>query len=118
MIKVVSGRDDSESGICQNPLLASSLEKTFAPASWASVSSTFGIGWTSRSTFSLRGLRSTQMWTLQFFLGTTTIPAHRWVGLSTFEIIPKDSIRWSSSSTCGRRGSGTWRGVKSAWGLA
>ena len=54
-IKVVSGRDDSESGICQNPLLASSLEKTFAPVSWASVSSNFGIGWTSRSTFSLRG---------------------------------------------------------------
>ena len=58
------------------------------------------------------------MRTLPFFLGTTTVPAHHWIGLSTFEITPKDSIRWSSSSTCGRRGSGTWPGVKSARGVA
>ena len=34
-------------GICQNPLLASSLLKILAPASCASMSYTFGSGWVS-----------------------------------------------------------------------
>ena len=42
--KVVSGRDSGDNGICQNPLLASNLVKTVAPASCANASSTRGIG--------------------------------------------------------------------------
>lgn len=47
VMKVVRRRDSSERGICQNPLLASSFVKTLAPASWVSVLSTLGSGWTS-----------------------------------------------------------------------
>ena len=36
VMNVVSGIDSGDRGICQNPELASSLEKTFAPASWPS----------------------------------------------------------------------------------
>ena len=103
--------------ICQNPLLASNFEKTLAPASWESVSSTFGSGWTSLSTFWLSGLRSTQIRTLPDFLGTTTIPAHHGVGSDTLEITPVFSVLSSSSATLGRRGKGTCCGVKSACGL-
>ena len=64
---VVSNRDEGASGICQNPLLASSLEKIFAPVIWAKVSSMVGSGWTSRLTDLLSG----------FFFGATTMPAHQ-----------------------------------------
>ena len=42
--KVVRSLDGLARGICQNPLFASSLLNTRAPASWAKVSSTFGKG--------------------------------------------------------------------------
>ena len=115
---MVSNREDWDRGICQNPLLASNFEKTFAPASWAKVSSTFGSGWTSLSTLWLSGLRSTHILTFPFFLGTTTIPAHHSVGSVTLEITPAFSILSSSSATCDRRGRGTCRGVKIACGFA
>ena len=78
-MKVVSGRDSLARGICQKPLFAStcSLLNRVATASWARVSSTLGIGWTSRSTLSLSAFESTQILTSPDFLGTTTIPAHR-----------------------------------------
>ena len=44
VMNVVRSRDSSLSGICQNPLLASSLENTCAPESEAKVTSTFGRG--------------------------------------------------------------------------
>ena len=64
VMNVVSRLDSSARGICQNPLFASSLLKTFAPDSCAKVISTFGIGWTSRKTFLLSGLRSIQIRTV------------------------------------------------------
>ena len=48
-VNAVSGLDSLASRTCQNPLFASSLLKSLAPAtcSWASVLSTLGMGWTS-----------------------------------------------------------------------
>ena len=43
---IVSNLDSVDNNFCKNPLFASSFEKTVAPASWANISSTFGIGWT------------------------------------------------------------------------
>ena len=68
-MKVVSGQDSGDSGICQNPLLASSLLKMVAPASCASASSTLGIGCTSHNTLSLSGFKSTQILTAPVFFG-------------------------------------------------
>ena len=103
VMKVVSNRDFLESGICQNPLLASSLLNTLAPVSCASVNilSTWGRGWTSRRTLSLRGFKSTH---IPFFFGATTIPAHHGVGSSTFVITPMASIFSNSSLTLGCSG--------------
>ena len=61
VIKVVSNQDSLTSGICQNPLLASSLVNIVAPVSCARVVSTLGIGCTSCKTFSFRGFMSTHM---------------------------------------------------------
>ena len=97
VMKVVSGRDSGDNGICQNPLLASSLVKMVAPVSCASASSTLGIGCTSHNTLSLSGFKSTQILTAPVFFGTTTMPAHQGVGSFTFEITPRASIRVSSS---------------------
>ena len=92
-IKVVSSREDYDRGICQNPLLASSLEKTLAPASWANVSFTLGSGCTSLSTLVLSGFKSTHIRTAPDFFGTTTIPAHYGVGSLTLEMTPAFSIQ-------------------------
>ena len=81
VMKVVSGHDSLAWGICQNPLFASSFENTFAPVTWANVSSTIGMGWGSRNTLLLSCFRSTQIRTAPECFGTTTIPAHQGVGL-------------------------------------
>ena len=96
----------------------SSLLKIFAPASCASTSSTFGSGWASQRTCTLSGLRSTQMRTVPSCFATTTIPAHHGVGVSTLEIIPRDSILFNSSLTYLWRGRGTLQGVCRANGWA
>ena len=97
VMTVVRSHEEGERGICQNPLLASSLEKILAPLSHANVSLTFGSGCTYFSeympTLLFNGLRSTQMQTSLFFLGTTTIPAHQGVGCDTLEITPAASMR-------------------------
>ena len=77
-----------------------SFEKVLAPLSHASVLWTLGSGCTSLSTLCYSGLRSTQIRTLLFFLGMTTIPAHQGVGCDTWEITPAFSMRLSSSATC------------------
>ena len=118
VMNVVKRCEDCERGICQNPLFASSFEKTLAPANFASVSSTLGSGWTSLSTLSLSGFRSTQILTFPDFFRTTTIPAHHGVGSVTLEMMPAFSIFPSSSANLGRRGRGTLRGVKRAKSLA
>ena len=41
---MVKSEEAGSRGICQNPELASNLEKTLAPASWARVWSTAGSG--------------------------------------------------------------------------
>ena len=92
MMNVVRCREGLASGICQNPLLVSNLVKTLAPASCDRISSTVGNGWTSSSTLSFRGFKSTHIWMFFDFLGTNTIPAHHSVGSSTLEITPNDSI--------------------------
>ena len=70
----------------------------------ANVSSTPGNGCVSLRTLLLRGFKSTQILTSPDFLWTTTIPAHKRVGLSTLDITPIFSI----CLTFPRRGIGTF----------
>lgn len=77
------------------------------------LSQSFGSGCTSLRTFSFRGLRSTQMWILPDFLGTTTMLAHQGVGSSTLDSTPIASILATSWSTFGCNGSGTCKVMKS-----
>lgn len=58
------------------------------------------------------------MWIAPYFLWTTTIPAHHGVGLSTLEIIPSDSICFSSCSTLECNGRGMFLEVNNAYGCA
>ena len=92
VMNVVKSLDYGARGICQNPLLKSNLLKTFAPVNCARVSSTRGSGWTSLSTLSFNGFKSTQIRMDSFFFGTTTIPAHHMVGSSTSEMTSSNSI--------------------------
>ena len=88
---VVRRLDSGSKGICQNPLFASSLVKTVDPERRARSSSTDLSGWTSRRTALFRAVRSTQMRTVSFGFGTTTIPEHQSVGPSTREMTPSAS---------------------------
>ena len=97
---MVSSLDSLASGICQNPLLASSLLNLVAPVSCARVVSTFGIGCTSHRTFSFKGFMSTQIQTAPEAFGTTTIAAHQGVGSLTRDITPKPSMRCNASMRC------------------
>ena len=90
---MVRGQDSLVRGICQNQLFTSTLLKTVAPDNCARVSSTDGMGCTSRRTLSFNGFRSTQILTDPELLGTTTIPAHHEVGSWTLEITPSFSMR-------------------------
>ena len=116
--KVVSSRDSSSRGICQNPLLASSLENILLFPSFARLSSTEGMGWTSRWTALLSSVRSTQIRTLPFGLRTGTIPAHHSVGAVTGEMTPCSSIVSIWLFTFGNRGWGSFRGLYRQNGLA
>ena len=82
VINVVNRQESSGNGICQNPLFASSLVNTVAPASLPKVSSTEGMGCNSLKTLLFNGFKSTQILTSPDFFGTTTIPAHQGVGVS------------------------------------
>ena len=95
-----------------------SFEKTWAPAICARVWSTTGKGWCSQHTFLFSLVRSTHMFTRPLWLGTTTIPAHHSVGVSTGSITPSHSM-WSNSTLIARiSGTGTLCGVLSANGWA
>ena len=111
VINVVNGQESSDNRIYQNPLFASSLVNTVAPASLPKVSSTEGMGCTSLKMLSFNGVKSTQILTPPDFFGTTTIPAQQRVGVSTLEITPMDSIRSSSCRTLSQSGRGTFQGV-------
>ena len=54
-----------------------------------------------------KGFKSTQILTDLSFLGITTMPVHHGVGVSTFDMTPRDSIWANSSCTFWQRGSGT-----------
>ena len=83
----------------------------YAFPSFAKLSSTDDIGCISRLTALFRWVRSTQILTLPFAFGTTTIPEHQSVGWITLEMIPCCSILRNSSSTLGSNGCGTLRGA-------
>ena len=110
-MNIVSNDDIFDKGICQNPELASSFEKTCPPASCPSVCSTDGKMCRSLCTLSFSFVRSTHIQTFPSALGTTTIGAHHSVGSSTREMTPCCSILSSSSLTLGNIGSATRRGV-------
>ena len=117
-MKVVRREDSSDSGICQNPALASSLEKILAPASCPKVCSTDGSGCFSLITDLFSSVRSVQILTRPVLLGTTTMAVHHAVGSSTFEITPCCSMRVSSSLTFGMSGRDMRRGVEREKGFA
>ena len=112
---MVNSLDSSANGICQNPLFASSLLNIAAPVSWARVVSTFGIGCTSRRTFSFSGFMSTQICTAPEAFGTTTIAAHHGVGSVTRDITPRF---FNSVCTFGLKARGMFLGVHKANGCA
>ena len=117
VIKVVRRADSLASGICQNPELASNFVNTLAPANWAKVCSTAGIGCRSLQTLSFRRVRSTHIRTFPSGFGTTTIPEHQSVGSWTRLTTPSLCIRSSSALTFGSIGIATLRGVVRANGL-
>ena len=84
----VRSLDSGSRVICQNPLMASSLVKTVDLERRTRSLSTDLSGWTSRRTALFRAVRSTQMRTLSFHYGTTTIAEHQYVGPSTGEMSP------------------------------
>ena len=108
---VVRCCDSTSRGICQNPLLASSLENILLLPNCARLSSTVGIGWTSLWTALLGWVRSTQMRRSPLGLGTGTTPAHQVVGEVTEEITPCWSIVCIWLLTFGSNGKGTFRGL-------
>ena len=67
--------------LADNAFSVYNLEKIFAPVSWASVWCTAGSECLSLCTLSLRWVKSTQIHTLLFDFGTTTILAHQSVSL-------------------------------------
>ena len=96
---MVKNLDSFASGTCQKPLFVSSLLNTLPPFNWTSVTSTFGMGYTSLMTFSFSGFKSTHIRTDPVGLGTTTIAAHHSVSSFTRDITPMLSIRCSSCFT-------------------
>ena len=105
--KVGGNFDLSSKGICQNPLLVSSLGKILlSPSSFSE-----GIGCISSWTALLKWVRSTQIRTLPFGLRTGTIPAHHSVGAVTGEITPCWSIVSIWLFTFGISGWGVFLGL-------
>ena len=104
VIKVVRCLDGSVKGTCQNPLLASNLENTLAPANRARVSSTGGMGCTYRSTFPFKCFKSTHILMLPDFFWTTIMPECHSVCWSTLLITPEALVRASSFRTLSHRG--------------
>ena len=109
--KVVRSLDSLERGVCQNPLLTSSLEKIFEFTSAAELSSAEDTGYTSRWTALFRCVGSMSVMTATFGFGTTMIPEHQEAGPVTGEITPCSSILSVSCFTFGRRGCATFLGV-------
>ena len=105
VINVVSSLDCSANGTCQKPLFISNLLNTLAPVNWASVISTFGMGWTSLITLSFYGFKSTYIRTNPDGLGTMTMPVHQGVRSFNGEMTPSSSMRFNSSLTFSRNGS-------------
>ena len=56
-----SKADSGDNGICQNPLLASSIENKFAPVNWANTCSITGSGCRSLQSLSFSLVKSTQI---------------------------------------------------------
>ena len=87
-MNVASSRDSSSSGICQNPLVASSFEKILLWPNLARLSSTEDIGCISRWTHLFSCVKSLQMRYEPFSFSTVTIAEHHAVGSVTGEITP------------------------------
>lgn len=91
-MKLVSNEDCSESGLCQNPKLASSLVKYLVLDSCARTWSTAGSGCSSWHMLWFKRVKSTQILTFPLAFMTTTIPE---VGVVTLAMIPSFSVRLS-----------------------
>ena len=104
---VVSKRDCSASGACQNPEFASSFENTLLFLTLAKFSSTEAIGWTARLTALLRLVSSTHILMSPFLFGVITIREHQSVGTVTGEIQLSCTMLSNFSFTLGRSGRDT-----------
>ena len=118
VMKVVNRRDSSSSGSCQNPLLASSFEKTLLLPNFSRLSLTDDIGCTSRCTDLFRWVRSTLILTVPFAFCTGTMPEHHLVGTVTGEMISCRTMDSISDLICGRRGCAIFRAVYRQTGVA
>src|SRR5436190_10659516 len=107
VINVVSRLDSSDNGICQKPILASSLLNTFPFEMFANISSVEGRTNLSLTINLLSSVKSPQMRICPDFLVTTTIGAHHSVASSTLDIIPFSSIVVNSFLTLLNNGNGT-----------
>ena len=112
VMNVVSFAVASSSGSCQKPDVASSFMKTVEPLSLCMTSSRVGSMYLSLFTARFSFFRSTQMRTPPPFFITGTIGAHQSVGSVMRSMTPFSSMRWSSCSTFGSRGSGILRAVE------
>jgi len=110
---IVRSLESGSRGICQKPLFVWSFEKNF-PVSWGKAVSILGRGWTSLKTLSFRNFKSRHILTSPELLGTTTMPAHQGVDVSTFEMTSNFSIRFSSFLTLDLKGIGICLGVNKA----
>ena len=117
VMNVVNKEDCFESSICQNPE-SSILLKILALHSWASVWSTNRRICLSRLTHLFSCVRSTQIHTFLFGLGTTTKLAHQSVGPSTLVMMFCCSILSSSSFTYAISGKEIRPGVVRPKGVA
>ena len=89
---VVSLAVFSSNGICQNPEVASSFEKIFAPDNLFVISSTVVNVYRSLLIALFKRFRSTHVRTPEVFFKTGTIGEHQSVGSVVSSITPSDNI--------------------------
>ena len=117
-MNAVSFAESSSRGSCQNPEVAASLLKTFAPDSLYSISSSVGITYLSLLMFPFKRLKSVQILISPFLFMTGTIPAHQSVASVISSIMLFAFMRSISALTLSISGIGTLLAVYKLYGSA
>ena len=98
VMNVVRGMLLMSSGTCQNPIVASRVENTVAPANLGAMSSRFGSMVRGGFTDLFNLLKSAQILTFPDFLTTGTIGAHQSVG--SVQLGCDLAFLWKGHSSC------------------